>query len=150
MTSFSYFIILFCLCSEWSPRSGAMLAERSVAVLDHQASIMVFMARILFVLFEPRLWYSRLTLDLLCCGDFCSSSVSSYWAYRRTLNPSLCGAEEPIQGCMQSRLIPPTHPQFSCLFPEESDCCKPGAPAVFTVTKDMVSLGEMCHQKASS
>lgn len=43
---FYYFILP---CSEWSPRSGAMLAERSAAVLDHQASITVFMPRILFV-----------------------------------------------------------------------------------------------------
>lgn len=46
------------------PEVWGMLAECSAAVLDHQASIMVFMPRILFVLFEPRLRYSRLTLNL--------------------------------------------------------------------------------------
>lgn len=80
------------------------------------------------MLFEPRLRYSRLTLNMLHCGDFCSSSVHFYWDYRGTPNPSLCGAEEPVQAACSLAGSHPTHPQFSRLLPEESDCCKPGAP----------------------
>lgn len=65
------------------PKVWGMLDKCSATVLL-PGSITVFMPRIMF---EPRLMYSRLTLNLLCGGELLIFSFYSYWDARRALLP---------------------------------------------------------------
>lgn len=145
---FYYFILP---CSEWSPRSSRALCCRAGSA----GSIIVFMPRILFVLFEPRLRYSRLTLNLLLSGDFCSPVSIPTGIIG--VPPIVC-----VVPRSQSRAAcslagsHPTHPGSHASFQRSQIAVNQELQSlrlrsvVFTVTKDMVPLGEMCHQEASS
>lgn len=146
---FYYFILP---CSEWSPRSSRVLC----CCAGSPGSIIVFMPRILFVLFEPRLRYSGLTLNLLRSGDFCSP-VSIPTGIIGALPTLVCVVPRgQSRGACSLAGSHPTHPGSHPSFQRSQIAVNQELRSlrlrlvVFTVTKELVPLGEMCHQEASS